>query len=300
MVAWLFPGQGSQYVGMAAEWCGVSRAAADALAEASDVLGFDLARLVAEGPELELADTYNQQPAVLAASVAVLRAVGDRLPIPAVVAGHSLGEYTALVAAGALEYAEALRLVRERGRLMRLAGERSPGGMAAVLGLDDATVEAVCAETDGVQVANYNAPGQVVVSGTGLGVERATARLEALGARRVVRLPITIAAHSQLMASVADSFHQAVLAASFSDARVPVVANVSARGISSVAEIRAELAEQLTSPVRWTESVAAMAASGVRSFYEIGPGSVLTGLARRILKSAAVEPEVLRTLERPD
>lgn len=298
--AWLFPGQGSQYVGMASEWCATSAVARLALVEASDVLGFDLERLIAAGPPEELADTYNQQPAVLAASVAILRAAGSVLPQPAVVAGHSLGEYGALVAAGSLEYADALRLVRERGRLMKLAGERRPGGMAAVLGLADEVVEEVCAELEGVQIANYNSPGQVVISGTASAVDLATSRLQGLGAKRIVRLPITIAAHSELMGSVASEFRTAVLATRLSRPSVPLVANVSARAMVGTDEIREELCDQLTASVRWTDGVIAMATMGVRAFYEVGPGAVLSALVRRILRDGDNQPEIVVSLEKPE
>jgi [acyl-carrier-protein] S-malonyltransferase len=300
-VAWLFPGQGSQYVGMAGAWAERVPAARAALVEASDVLDLDIVALLRDGPADVLADTYNQQPAVLAASVAVLRAVAEVVPPPQVVAGHSLGEYSALVAAGALAYPDALRLVRERGRLMRLAGERSPGSMAAVLGVDDATVEATCAAIAGVQVANYNAPGQVVISGEREAVARAGAALRAAGAARIVPLPITIAAHSSLMAPVAAEFASAVAASPLQDARVPVVANVTVRALKGSAEIRDELTRQLTASVRWSEGVRAMLATGARTFYEIGPGNVLVGLVKRIAKGDGLEPEVsLSAMGEPD
>ncbi|MFN2114228.1 MAG: ACP S-malonyltransferase [Anaerolineae bacterium] len=297
--AWLFPGQGSQYVGMASAWSEASAEVAATLGEASEVLGFDLARVIADGPEDALADTHNQQPAVLAASVAILRAARPVLPAPRLMAGHSLGEYSALVAAGALGFPDALRLVRERGRLMKLAGEASPGRMAAVLGMSDNDVESVCADIAGVQVANYNSPGQVVISGTADGVDAATAALEAAGARRVVPLPITIAAHSELMRPVADEFRQAVAAAPIAPASVPVVANTTARAISDPAEIGAELADQLTASVRWSDGVRSMLDQGIDSFYEVGPGSVLTGLTKRIAKDAGAEVAVLRSMDQP-
>jgi len=292
--AWLFPGQGSQYVGMASAWASASACARDALDEAADVLGFDLPGLIAGGPEDVLADTYNQQPALLAASVAILRAAFDTLPTPAFVAGHSLGEYSALVAAGALGYPDALRLVRERGRLMRLAGERSPGRMAAVLGLDDEAVEAACESIDGVEVANYNAPGQVVISGTIDGVDAATARVREAGAKRVIPLPITIAAHSRLMAAVAGDFAAAVAATPLAAPAVPIIANITARPIQTPGAIRDELAGQLTASVRWTASVETMAEAGVTAYYEVGPGRVLSGLVRRICQThGGTEPELI-------
>ncbi len=298
--AWLFPGQGSQYVGMVTAWSVASPCARAALDEAIEALGLDLPRLLAEGPDEVLGDTYNQQPALLAASVAILRAASERLPEPRFVAGHSLGEYSALVAAGALGYPDALRLVRERGRLMREAGRAAPGGMAAVLGLPDAAVEAVCTGIDGVQVANYNAPGQVVISGTVAGVDAATARLRDEGARRVMPLPITIAAHSHLMAPVAGSFAALVHAAPLAEAGVPVIANVTAEPITAPDAIRTELAGQLTASVRWTATIEAMAAAGVTDYYEIGPGRVLLGLVKRILAARGDPEPRLISLDTPD
>jgi [acyl-carrier-protein] S-malonyltransferase len=299
-VAWLFPGQGSQYVGMATAWARQVPDARAALVEAADVLGFDIPGLLEHGPTEALADTYNQQPAVLAASVAIMRAVGSTLPRPTLVAGHSLGEYTALVAAGALNYADALRLVRERGRLMRLAGEQRPGSMAAVLGLDDPVVQGVCASIDGVQVANYNAPGQVVISGTHAAVAQACADLKALGAPRIVPLPITIAAHSVLMQPIAAEFARAVAAASLAPARVPLVANATATVVTAVDDVRDELTRQLTSAVRWTDTVHVMIRAGVREYYEVGPGTVLAGLVKRVMKADAAETFVIRSLGEPD
>ncbi len=297
--AWVFPGQGSQYVGMAVAWAARSPVAQDALSEAAAVLGFDLAALMAEGPAKLLADTYNQQPALLAASVAILRAAREELPEPAYVAGHSLGEYSALVAAGVLDYPAALGLVRERGRLMRLAGEKHPGRMAAVLGIDDEVVKQVCAAVEGVQVANFNAPGQVVISG-GIGaVDKAAAELTARGAKRIVVLPITIAAHSRLMAPVAEEYAAALKAASLRHARVPVVANVTARPLQDPADLRVELASQLTASVRWAESVRFMADAGVDAFYEIGPGDVLCRLVKRIFRGGERPLRLARSLSEP-
>lgn len=298
--AWLFPGQGSQYLGMAGAWAAVSPCARDALEEANDVLGFDLAGLMAAGPEAELGDTYNQQPALLAASVAILRAAFDSLPAPDFVAGHSLGEYSALVAAGALDYPEALRLVRERGRLMREAGKAAPGGMAAILGLDDPVVEAVCAGIPGVQVANLNAPGQVVISGQREAVDQALVALREAGARRCLPLPITIAAHSALMAPAAAALGRAIDAAGIRDAGTPVVANLSAQPIRAADAIRAELRAQLTGSVRWTDTVRFLSASGVDHYFEIGSGTVLSGLVKRILREhEGAPPATVVSLDSP-
>ncbi len=294
-VAWLFPGQGSHGVGMADAWCARSDVARATLAEAADVLGFDLPRLVADGPAKELDDTYNQQPAILATSVAILRAARHEglLPDAALVAGHSLGEFSALVAAGVLDYAAALRLVRERGRLMKEAGNVAPGCMVAVLGLDDAAVEAACAANPGAQVANYNAPGQVVISGSVAGVDGAVEALRAAGAKRLVPLPITIAAHSELMLPAGEAFGRAVAAAPFAVAEVPVVMNFSASPARAPNAMRRAVAGQLTSPVRWTASIQHMAHGGVTRFIEVGPGTVLAGLVRRILRGSGAPLEIV-------
>ena len=298
-VAWLFPGQGSQYVGMAGAWVQQSACARDSLAEASEHLSFDLAGLMAEGPLDVLSDTYNQQPALLAASVAILRAAFDELPPPDFVAGHSLGEYSALVAAGALGYPEALSLVRERGRLMQLAGSAAPGGMAAILGLEDAQVETICGTIAGVQVANYNASGQVVISGERAAVETAVLALKDAGAKRTVILPITIAAHSFLMAPAAAALALAIDRAGIVDANTPLIANLSAQPIRSATELRHELRGQLTGSVRWAESVRRLASEGVDHFIEIGSGTVLSGLVKRILRDQEGPPATVVSLDQP-
>ncbi len=298
-VAWVFPGQGSHHLGMALGWAARSEAAGRAFEEAQAILGFDLRRLVTEGPLEELSATQNQQPALLAASVAIARAVSDAIPPPDFVAGHSLGEYSALVVAEALDYGDALRLVRERGRLMARAGGERPGGMAAVLGLADAQVEAVCAEVGEVEVANYNCPGQVVISGTQEGVAAASQRLLALGAKRVVPLAITIAAHSRLMAIIARPFGELVAAAGLRDPRWPVIGNVSAQPLRDRASLVAELTAQMTAPVRWTATVRWLASAGVEEYYEIGPKNVLCDLIRRTLKSDGLAPAVVCSMAEP-
>lgn len=282
--AWLFPGQGSHYVGMGRAWAARSAAARQALVEASEVLGYDLPGLMAEGPAETLEETAHQQPALLVASVAALRAVADTLEPPAFVAGHSVGEYAALVAAGALSFRDALGLVQARARLMRDAGVRHPGGMAAVLGLDDDVVEAACAAVDGVQVGNYNAPGQVVVSGTVAGVAAVCEALTAAGAKRIVPIRITVAAHSHLMAEAAGRFNELVDGVPLVDARVPVMANATAAPLTAATDLRREMRDQLTSPVRWTAGVQEMLGAGVTTFYEIGPGAVLGGLVKRVAR----------------
>ncbi len=264
--------------------------AADAMDEADQVLGFPLSALCFAGPAEDLTDTINAQPALLAASVATLRAAAEAipgLPAPVAVAGHSMGEYSALVAAGALSFADGLRLVRERGRLMKEAGDTSPGGMAALLGLDAEQVAALCAaaraETGGVvQIANDNCPGQVVISGDSGSLEVAMAKASAAGAIKVVRLAVSIAAHSPLMAPAASTLRQAVAATEIRTPQIPVISNITARPFDSVPEIREELAAQLTEPVRWTGSMQALVALGVDTVVELGPGDVLSSLMKRI------------------
>lgn len=283
-IAFVFPGQGSQKVGMGQELSEALPEAQAVFQEADEVLGSDLSRLCSEGPKETLDDTINAQPALLTVSIAALRALEHQsdLAAPAFVAGHSMGEYSALVAAGALSFANGLQLVRERGRLMKAAGERNPGGMAAVLGLDEHTVVGVCEQAGDVQVANDNAPGQIVISGTFEGIERAMELAKEAGAKRVIRLAVSIAAHSALMASIVDEFAQAVEAANLQASEVPVISNITARPLESVPAIEEELVQQLTKPVRWVDSVRYMIEQGVDTFVEIGSGDVLTGLIRRI------------------
>ena len=287
--ALIFPGQGSQRVGMGRDLAEAYTSARDLYRQASAILGFDLATLCFEGPQEALDDTINTQPAIFVTSLAildVLRAEGG-LPEPALVAGHSLGELTALVAAGAIDFEAGLRLVRERGRLMKLAGEQRPGGMAAVLKMEDGVVEKACQQASAqvgkpVQIANYNSPGQVVISGDGEALDRAMALLREQGGRRIIRLAVSIAAHSPLMASVVGAYRAAVDATPMELPRQPVVANISARPLLSVDEIRDELAGQLTWPVRWTSSVQWMVEQGVTRFVEVGPRDVLSKLVKCI------------------
>ncbi len=289
--AFVFPGQGSQSVGMLDAW-GEHPAVREVLAEASQALSEDLGRLIREGPREALELTTNTQPVMLAAGIACHRAwLAETGLAPAVVAGHSLGEFSALAAAGALSFAAGLALVRRRGELMKLAGERSPGGMAAILGLDAEPVAELCAraatETGRfVGVANDNCPGQIVISGHEEALAAAMELVTDAGARKVVRLPISIAAHTPLMGSVAEEFAAAVDAAPLSAARMPVVANVTARPVQTPDDIRAELKAQLTSPVAWTDTVRYMAGLGVDTYVETGPGDVLLGLVKRIDRGA--------------
>lgn len=288
----MFPGQGSQVVGMGKDLADAYPVARDIFAQADEVLGFALSDLCFNGPETELNDTLNTQPALYVAGMALLRVLQSELPelTPAFVAGHSLGEFTALAAADALNFEDGLRLVRERGRLMKDAGERSPGAMAALLGLDADSVRVFCArvraETGGVLVlANDNCPGQIVISGEEAALERGLELAKEAGVRRAVKLAVSIASHSPLMEPVAAEFRQALASTPFKTPKLPVYANVSAAPITSVDAIRDELDKQLTSSVRWTESVQAMIAAGAEQFIELGPGDVLCGLLRRIDKS---------------
>jgi len=290
---YIFPGQGSQIVGMGQSLCDAYDVARDTFAEADEVLGWGLSQLCFSGPAEALTDTRRAQPAILTTSIAAFRALQSMrpdLPPPSFMAGHSLGEYSALVVSGALRFADAVRLTRTRGEVMAQAGEQHPGSMAAILKLDDEQVAALCAEAalatgDVVQVANYNAPGQVVISGGKAGIKAAADLAVAAGGRPRI-LAVSIAAHSALMQPAATEFAVAVSATPFATAGTPVVGNIHAQALTSADAIRAELVAQLTSPVRWTATIRRMAQAGVYCFVEIGPGSVLTGLVKRI------EPDV--------
>jgi [acyl-carrier-protein] S-malonyltransferase len=285
-LALLFPGQGSQYVGMGRALAEAYASARETFEEADSVLGFPLSTLMADGPEEELTATKNAQPAILAHSVAVLRVVGERLGPVALAAGHSLGEFSAHVAAGTLSFRDALEAVRLRGELMYQAGLERPGTMAAVLGLDDAALRAVCARVNvGICVpANFNSSGQIVISGDLTGIEQGMALATEAGAKRVVRLNVSGAFHSPLMAPAARGLREHLETTTFADPAHPVISNVTAGPVASGADARDLLVEQLTSPVRWAESVAAMVGAGADRFLELGPGSVLGGLNRRNAK----------------
>ena len=293
LTALIFPGQGSQTVGMGKDLAETHAQVRRIYAEADAVLGLSLSSLCFKGPKEALDDTVNTQPAIFVTSLAALQALesAGELPPMAMVAGHSLGELTALVAAGAMDFTDGLRLVRTRGRLMKLAGERSPGGMAAVLKMDDAEVERACREASdetgkAVQIANYNSPGQVVISGDKEALARTIEVLRARGGRRIIPLAVSIAAHSPLMTSVVREFRAAVAATPLRVPKIPVVANIGARPLLGVEEIRDELAGQLTRPVRWTASVQWMLAQGVTRFVELGPQEVLSKLVKRIDRGA--------------
>lgn len=285
-LALLFPGQGSQVVGMGRALAQAYPVAADTLAEADDILGFRLSALMADGPEDELTATKNAQPAILAHSVAVLRVVRERLGPVAMAAGHSLGEFSAHVAAGTLSFHDALEAVRLRGELMFAAGQERPGTMAAVLGMEDEALEEACARVDGgvCVPANFNSAGQIVVSGDVAGVEQGMALFVEAGARRVLPLNVSGAFHSPLMEPAAQGLREKLDALTFNDPAFPVFSNVTAAAVTSGSRARDLLVEQLTSPVRWAASVAAMAEAGADRFVELGPGSVLCGLNKRNAK----------------
>ncbi len=287
--AFLFPGQGSQYVGMVRDFYDSDPGSRALISQADAALGFPLSRVCFEGPEEELRQTRNTQPAIFLHSIVVLRRVKDVRP--SMVAGHSLGEYSALVAAGAVGFEDALRLVRLRGELMQRAGEEQPGTMAAIIGLEPSAVEQICIEasTEGiVQPANFNSPGQIAVSGSVAGVRRAVELARARGAKMAKELVVSGAFHSPLMETAREGLKSALERTDIRDAAIPVYANVSAEPVQRAAEIRDLLCRQLTSPVRWEQTLRNMARDGARTFYEIGPGKVLQGLVKRTIDGATV------------
>jgi len=284
-IAFVFPSQGSQYVGMAQDLVAAYPDARAIFDQADATLGFAISSLCFNGPNDVLTDTINAQPALLTHGIAALHVLQTIKPdlAPAFVAGHSLGEYSALVAADALDFADALKLVRERGRVMKAADQKTPGAMAALLGIDTAALEGVCAET-GVQIANYNAPGQIVISGEKGALNRAVELAKARGAKRAIVLAVSIASHSRLMENAAREFANAVANTPMRAPKIPVISNVTAQPLNTVEEIRHELVAQLTSAVQWTKTIEYIAAQGVTTFIELGPKDVLAGLIRRINK----------------
>jgi len=285
-LAFLFPGQGSQEVGMGRALAERSPAAAAVWAEADDALGFALSTLCFEGPAADLALTANTQPAVLTTSVAAAAALAERGVIPGLAAGHSLGEYSALVVAGALRFAEAVRLVRRRGEFMQEAVSVGTGAMAALLGVELATAEQVCAEAaqgEVVGVANINSPGQIVIAGHRTAVERAVTAAAARGGKKSVLLPVSAPFHCALMKPAADRLAAELERVAVSDPRVPVIRNVDGGVTRTADEVRPFLVKQVASPVLWTDCVERLAREGATGFLEVGPGRVLTGLLKRTL-----------------
>ena len=289
-LGFLFPGQGAQVVGMVGDIAAVEPAVSERFEEASDAVGFDLGDVVENGPADRLNQTEVTQPALLTSGVALLDVWRRRGGAePEVVAGHSLGEYSALVAAGSLEFASAVVLVHERGKLMQGAVPAGRGGMAAILGLDDEVVQGCCQAIEGtVTPANYNASGQVVIAGAADAVAAAIDACKARGARRAVPLDVSVPSHCVLMAPASEPLAELLSNADIRDSRIPVVQNYSAAAAIDGAAIRDNLLRQLVSPVRWSESVGNMAHSGTEVFVECGPGNVLAGLARRIDRSLSV------------
>lgn len=293
--AFVFPGQGSQTVGMLADLAAAYPAVEETFREASDVLGYDLWQLVSQGPAEELNKTWQTQPALLAASVAIYRVWQQQGgQQPALMAGHSLGEYSALVCAGVLNFADAIKLVELRGKLMQEAVPEGTGAMQAIIGLDDAAIAKACEESaqgEVVSPVNFNSPGQVVIAGNKEAVERAGAACKAAGAKRALPLPVSVPSHCALMKPAADKLALTLENITFNAPAVPVINNVDVKAETDAHAIRHALIRQLYSPVRWTESVEAMAAQGVTQLIEMGPGKVLTGLTKRIvdgLSAAAV------------
>jgi [acyl-carrier-protein] S-malonyltransferase len=295
-IAFVFPGQGSQSVGMGKALAESSPAAAAVMAEADEALGEPISALAFDGPAEQLDLTVNAQPALVAVSIAFLAALKERwaaagveAPRPAFMAGHSMGQYSALVAAGSISLADAVRLVRERGRQMQASGQGRTGAMAAIIGLDDARIPELLAlgtPHGSLTVANRNAPGQVVISGDKAAVEAAVAGAKELGARRGILLPVSVAAHSSLMAEAATGMARVLEPIAFADPTTPLIANADASPITTAAQARAELIEHLTRGVDWVAAVQRMTAEGVTTFVEIGSGKVLTGLIKRISPEA--------------
>ncbi|WP_454913446.1 ACP S-malonyltransferase [Stutzerimonas chloritidismutans] len=290
-LAFVFPGQGSQSLGMLAELGAQQSVVVDTLAEASSALGYDLWALTQTGPEEQLNQTDKTQPAILAASIAIWRLwQTEGGAQPAFVAGHSLGEYSALVAAGSLPFADAIKLVELRGQLMQQAVPAGQGGMAAILGLEDADVLAACAEAaqgEVVSAVNFNAPGQVVIAGSAAAVERAIEACKAKGAKRAMALPVSVPSHCDLMRPAAERFASSVESIEWQAPQIPLVQNVSAAVVADLEVLKRDLLAQLYSPVRWVESMVALGDRGVTSLVECGPGKVLSGLNKRCVKGVS-------------
>ncbi len=292
-IVFIFPGQASQYVGMGVDLYKEFPVAKDYYERANEIVGFDLTRISFEGPEEELKQTQFTQPAIFVLSVLLNRLLNENGLKPQMVAGHSLGEYSALVAAEAIEFEAALKIVKLRGKLMQQAGEDNPGMMAAIIGLTEDSVDDICSEAsleNYVQAANYNAPNQIVISGTLTGVNKAMALAKEKGAIKVVPLVTSGAFHSNLMNSAKDELKEALEAVEIKTPSIPIYVNVTAEPITSPARIQMALFKQVTHAVRWAQSIRNMVGDGADSFYEVGPGRVLSGLLRRNHRGVTVVP----------
>ena len=291
--AYVFPGQGSQSVGMGADLFESARAARETFEEADDSLGFPLSRLIFEGPAAELQNTANSQPAIMTVSVAAWRTWQEmgspHATIAKAVAGHSLGEYTSLVAADVIEFSDAVRLVRKRGELMTQAAVNRPGAMAAILGLNELAFAQICDET-GVELANINTDDQIVISGDKIAVARAMDLASARGARKTIPLPVSGAFHSSLMSEAESGLADAINALKFNEPKMPVVGNCDSKPLTTSSEIRSELVNGLCQCVQWKDSVRQIVDSGVTQFIEFGFGGVLAGLIKRIARGVKVTP----------